>query len=38
MKRKEINSPRIPVYRDSGFELYDADTTAEAFKKETDKE
>jgi cystathionine beta-lyase/cystathionine gamma-synthase len=35
MKRKEINSPRVPVYRDSGFELYDADTTASAFKSET---
>ena len=38
MKRKEINSPRIPVYRDSGFELFDADTTAAAFKKETENE
>jgi cystathionine beta-lyase/cystathionine gamma-synthase len=35
MKRKEINSPRVPVYRDSGFELYDADTTSDAFKSET---
>ncbi|MBA4321984.1 MAG: hypothetical protein C0408_04130 [Odoribacter sp.] len=35
MKKKEINSPRVPVYRDSGFELYDADTTAAAFKSET---
>ena len=34
MKKKEINSSRVPVYRDSGFELYDADTTANAFKSE----
>src|SRR5512133_113855 len=34
MKRKEVNSSRTPVYRDAGFELYDARTTAEAFKKE----
>lgn len=31
-----VNSPRIPVYRDSGFELYDAETTADAFRKETE--
>jgi cystathionine beta-lyase/cystathionine gamma-synthase len=36
MKKKEINSSRMPVYRDAGFELYDAKTTAEAFKKETE--
>ena len=36
MKRKEVNSSRTPVYRDAGFELYDARTTAEAFKKETE--
>ncbi len=36
MKRKEINSSRLPVYRDAGFELYNAETTAEAFKKETE--
>lgn len=35
MKKKEINSSRIPVYRDSGFELYDAETTAESFRKES---
>ena len=35
MKRKEINSPRVPVYRDSGFELYDADTASAAFNSET---
>ena len=38
MKRKEINSSRMPVYRDAGFELYDADTTAGAFKKEAEHE
>jgi len=31
-----INSSRMPVYRDAGFELYDAKTTADAFRKETD--
>jgi cystathionine beta-lyase/cystathionine gamma-synthase len=36
MKRKEVNSSRIPVYRDAGFELYDAKTTADAFRKETE--
>jgi cystathionine beta-lyase/cystathionine gamma-synthase len=36
MKRKEVNSSRVPVYRDAGFELYDASTTADAFKKETE--
>jgi cystathionine beta-lyase/cystathionine gamma-synthase len=35
MKRKEINSPRMPVYRDAGFELGNADTTLTAFSKET---
>jgi cystathionine beta-lyase/cystathionine gamma-synthase len=34
MKKKIINSPRVPVYRDSGFELYDADTTSAAFSEE----
>jgi cystathionine beta-lyase/cystathionine gamma-synthase len=38
MKKNKINSSRTPVYRDSGFELYDADTTSEAFKKETEHE
>ncbi len=38
MKRKEVNSSRTPVYRDSGFELYDAGTTAGAFKKESEHE
>jgi cystathionine beta-lyase/cystathionine gamma-synthase len=36
MKKKEINSSRIPLYRDAGFELYDASVTSEAFKKEAD--
>jgi cystathionine beta-lyase/cystathionine gamma-synthase len=36
MKRKEINSSRMPVYRDAGFELYDAKTTADAFRKESE--
>jgi cystathionine beta-lyase/cystathionine gamma-synthase len=36
MKKKEINSSRMPVYRDAGFELYDAATTAIAFKNETE--
>lgn len=38
MKRKEVNSSRMPVYRDAGFELFDAGTTADAFRKETDLE
>ena len=33
MKRKEVNSSRMPVYRDAGFELFDAATTADAFRK-----
>jgi cystathionine beta-lyase/cystathionine gamma-synthase len=36
MKKKEVNSARMPVYRDAGFELFDAETTAEAFKNETE--
>jgi cystathionine beta-lyase/cystathionine gamma-synthase len=34
MTKKQINSPRVPVYRDSGFELYDAATMAGAFSTE----
>ena len=34
MKRKEVNSSRTPVYRDAGFELYNAGITADAFEKE----
>jgi cystathionine beta-lyase/cystathionine gamma-synthase len=35
MNKKLINSARVPVYRDSGFELFDAETTSSAFKSET---
>lgn len=38
MKKKEVNSSRMPIYRDAGFELFDAETTANAFKKETEHE
>lgn len=38
MKKRVINSARTPVYRDSGFELYNAGLTAETFKKETEHE
>jgi cystathionine beta-lyase/cystathionine gamma-synthase len=38
MKKKEINSSRMPVYRDAGFELYDAGTMADAFNGETEPE
>lgn len=34
MKKKEVNSSRIPVYRDAGFELYDAETASGAFSGE----
>jgi cystathionine beta-lyase/cystathionine gamma-synthase len=34
MKRKEVNSARMPLYRDAGFELFDAETTAQAFENE----
>jgi cystathionine beta-lyase/cystathionine gamma-synthase len=36
MKKKEVNSSRIPIYRDSGFELFDAETTAETFRQESE--
>jgi cystathionine beta-lyase/cystathionine gamma-synthase len=36
MKRKPVNSSRTPVYRDAGFELYDAETTKGAFSIETE--
>lgn len=36
MKQKEINSSRMPVYRDAGFELFNAELTAETFRKETE--
>jgi cystathionine beta-lyase/cystathionine gamma-synthase len=35
MKKKEVNSPRTPLYRDTGFELYDAGTTAGTFSDES---
>jgi cystathionine beta-lyase/cystathionine gamma-synthase len=38
MKKKEVNSSRMPVYRDAGFELYDAGTTSKAFEHEKDAE
>ncbi len=38
MKKKEVNSSRIPVYRDAGFELYDAETAAGAFSGEEQPE
>lgn len=38
MKKKQVNSSRIPVYRDAGFELYDAKTASEAFICETSPE
>lgn len=38
MKKKEINSSRMPVYRDAGFELYNAETTASVFRNETEHE
>ncbi len=38
MKKREINSVRTPVYRDSGFELPTAGTTSGAFAAETSHE
>jgi cystathionine beta-lyase/cystathionine gamma-synthase len=38
MKKKEINSRRVPIYRDAGFDLFDAATASEAFSKETENE
>jgi cystathionine beta-lyase/cystathionine gamma-synthase len=38
MKKREINSARTPVYRDSGFELPTAGTTSGAFTAETSHE
>lgn len=38
MKKREVNSSRMPVYRDAGFELYDAAKTAAAFGTETGHE
>ncbi len=38
MKKIKVNSSRMPVYRDAGFELFDADTAREAFERETEHE
>lgn len=38
MKKKDVNSSRIPVYRNAGFELFDAETTASTFEKEKNPE
>ncbi len=38
MKKKNVNSSRMPVYRDAGFELFDAGTTKAAFASETGNE
>ena len=38
MKKKLIKSTRMPVYRDTGFELTDSDTTRQAFLCEKDIE
>jgi cystathionine beta-lyase/cystathionine gamma-synthase len=34
MKKRQVNSPRTPLYRDTGFELYNAETTAGTFTQE----
>jgi cystathionine beta-lyase/cystathionine gamma-synthase len=36
MKKIQVNSSRMPVYRDAGFELFDADTAKDAFERETE--
>lgn len=36
MAKKQVNSSRMPIYRDAGFELYDAEITKNAFAKETE--
>jgi cystathionine beta-lyase/cystathionine gamma-synthase len=38
MKHKMINSARVPIFRDAGFELTDAETTSKAFAEETKNE
>jgi cystathionine beta-lyase/cystathionine gamma-synthase len=38
MKKKEVNSSRMPVYRDAGFELFNADMTSRAFENEKNAE
>lgn len=38
MKKRPVNSTRMPVYRDAGFELTDSETTLRAFTKEAGNE
>lgn len=38
MKKREINSIRMPIYRDAGFELPSAETTSGAFEAEIQHE
>jgi cystathionine beta-lyase/cystathionine gamma-synthase len=38
MKKKDVNSIRMPVYRDAGFELCDSYVASGAFKSETEHE
>lgn len=38
MEKKKINTSRTPVYRDAGFELYDAEKAKNAFTKEAENE
>jgi len=38
MKKRVVNSARMPVYRDAGFELFDSATTESAFRSETEHE
>ncbi|MBN1107948.1 MAG: PLP-dependent transferase [Bacteroidales bacterium] len=38
MKKKAINTSRTPVYRDAGFDLYNAEMASEAFSRENDPE
>jgi len=38
MKKKMINSARVPIFRDAGFELTDAETTSKVFAAETKNE
>lgn len=38
MKTKPVNSSRIPVYRDAGFELFDAETAKSVFAREAENE
>jgi cystathionine beta-lyase/cystathionine gamma-synthase len=38
MKKREINSPRTPIYRNAGFELSNSEMTSSAFSAESDHE